>query len=141
MLCVTNIFLSSFSLPISAINAYMKNSKNIFFMASSTITRAPCATCDNKGVGIFKCEGCSQIFCRKHVNEHRENLSHQLDEIVLEHDTLQQTLAEQNDQDTNRHSLLRQIEEWEKDSIIKIQQAAEETRKQVEKLTSSQKGK
>ncbi len=110
-------------------------------MASSTITRAPCATCDNKGVGIFKCEGCSQIFCRKHVNEHRENLSHQLDEIVLEHDTLQQTLAEQNDQDTNRHSLLRQIEEWEKDSIIKIQQAAEETRKQVEKLTSSQKGK
>ncbi len=110
-------------------------------MASSTITRAPCATCDNKGVGIFKCEGCSQIFCRKHVNEHRENLSHQLDEIVLEHDTLQQTLAEQNDQDTNRHSLLRQIEEWEKDSIIKIQQAAEETRKQVEKLTSSQKSK
>jgi hypothetical protein len=64
-----------------------------------------------------------------------------LDEIVLEHDTLQQTLAEQNDQDTNRHSLLRQIEEWEKDSIIKIQQAAEETRKQVEKLTSSQKSK
>ncbi len=119
----------------------MKNSKNIFFMASSTITRAPCATCDNKGVGIFKCEGCSQIFCRKHVNEHRENLSHQLDEIVLEHDTLQQTIAEQNDQETNRHSLLQQIDEWEKDSIIKIQQAANETRIKIEELISLVKGK
>jgi hypothetical protein len=110
-------------------------------MASSTITRAPCATCDNKGVGIFKCEGCSQIFCRKHVNEHRENLSHQLDEIVLEHDTLQQTIAEQNDQETNRHSLLQQIDEWEKDSIIKIQQAANETRIKIEELISLVKGK
>ena len=110
-------------------------------MASSTSTRAPCATCGDKSVGIFKCEGCSQIFCRKHVNEHRDILSHQLDEIVLEHDTLQQTIAERNDQKNYRHSLLKQIDTWGKYSMMKIQRTADEARQQVEKLTSLQKGK
>jgi len=110
-------------------------------MASSTPTKAPCVTCGSKSVGIFKCEGCSQTFCRKHVNEHRNVLSHQLDEIVLEHDTLQQTIAEKDDQKDYRQSLHKQIDQWEQDSIIKIQQTAEEARKQVERLTSLQKGK
>jgi hypothetical protein len=110
-------------------------------MASSTSTKAPCATCGDKSVGIFKCEGCSQIFCRKHVNEHRDVLSHQLDEIVLEHDTLQQTIAEQNDQGNYRHSLFKQVDQWEKDSIMKIRQIADQARQQVEKLTSLQRGK
>jgi hypothetical protein len=110
-------------------------------MASSTSTRVPCATCDNKSAGIFKCEGCSQIFCRKHVNEHRDILNHQLDEIVLEHDTLQQIITEKNDQKNFRYPLLQQIDQWEKDSVMKIQQTAEEAREQVEQLTCSQKGK
>jgi hypothetical protein len=110
-------------------------------MASSSTTKAPCATCANKGVGIFKCEGCAQIFCRKHVIEHRDTLSHQLDEIVLEHDTLQQTTVEYKDKQTHCHSLIKQIDKWERDAIEKIQQTAEEARQQVNKLTSSQKGK
>ncbi|CAF3953636.1 unnamed protein product [Rotaria sp. Silwood1] len=110
-------------------------------MASPTSTKIPCVTCGNKRVGIFKSEGCSEILCRKHVNEHRDMLSHQLDEILLEHDTLQQTITDHSNQEKNHHFLFKQINKWEQDSIIKIQQVAEETRQQVEKLISSHKEK
>ncbi|CAF2784000.1 unnamed protein product [Rotaria sp. Silwood2] len=109
-------------------------------MASLTSTKTQCATCGNKGVGIFKCEGCSATFCRKHANEHRDMLSHQLDEIVFEHDALQQTIIDHSSQEKNQHFLIKQINQWEQDSIIKIQQVAEETRQQVELLISSHKG-
>ena len=110
-------------------------------MASATSTKAPCVTCGNKSVGIFKCEGCLQVFCRKHVNEHRDILNHQLDEIVLEHDTLQQTITEQNDEKSFRQSLVKQVNQWEINSIRKVQQAAEEARQQIKKMATSQKGK
>ncbi|UJR14241.1 hypothetical protein I4U23_001231 [Adineta vaga] len=101
--------------------------------------KAPCATCGNKGVGIFRCEGCLQVFCRKHLNEHRDVLSHQLDEIVLEHDTLQQTIVDNTNAQDKQHPVLKQIDLWEKDSIQKIQRFAEEVRKQVNQLTDTQK--
>jgi uncharacterized Fe-S cluster-containing radical SAM superfamily protein len=107
-------------------------------MASSS--KAPCATCGNKGVGIFRCEGCLQVFCRKHLNEHRDLLSHQLDEIVLEHDTLQQSIVENKGTQNNEHPVLKQIDKWEKDSIRKIQQLAEEARQQVKELIGTQTG-
>ncbi len=111
-------------------------------MASSTSSsKAPCATCGNKAAGIFRCEGCLQVFCRKHLNEHRDLLSHQLDEIVLEHDALQQTITENKNKQNKQHPILKEIDRWEKDSIVKIQQIAEEARQQVKKLTSSQTGK
>jgi hypothetical protein len=80
------------------------------------------------------------VFCRKHLNEHRDLLGHQLDEIVLEHDTLQQTIAENKSKQNNQHPVLKEIDQWEKNSIAKIQQLAEEARQQVRKLTSSQTG-
>ena len=111
-------------------------------MASSfSSSKAPCATCDNKAAGIFRCEGCLQVFCRKHLNEHRDLLSHQLDEIVIEHDTLRQMIDDKTDQQKYSHPFLKQIDEWERDSIVKIQQIAEEARQQLEKLTGFQRGK
>jgi hypothetical protein len=82
-----------------------------------------------------------QIFCRKHLNEHRDLLNHQLDEIVLEHDTLQQTIVENKTEKNKQHPILKQIDKWEQDSIVKIQQIAEEARQQVKNLPSSQIGK
>ncbi|CAF1241886.1 unnamed protein product [Rotaria sordida] len=62
-------------------------------MTSLSISlKAPCIACGNKSAGIFRCEGCLQVFCRKHLNEHRDFLSHQLDEIAQEHDILQQII-------------------------------------------------
>jgi uncharacterized Fe-S cluster-containing radical SAM superfamily protein len=109
--------------------------------SSSSSSKTPCATCASKAAGILRCEGCLQIFCRKHLNEHRDLLSHQLDEIVLEHDTLQQTIVENKSEQNKQHHILNQIDKWEQDSIVKIQQIAEEARQQVKKLTSSQIGK
>ncbi|CAF0738813.1 unnamed protein product [Adineta ricciae] len=100
-------------------------------MASS---KPPCAACGNKGVGIFRCEGCLQVFCRKHLNEHRDALSHQLDEIVLEHDTLQQTICENTKAAEKQHPVLKQIDQWEKEAIQKIQRMAEELKQQVKEL-------
>lgn len=109
-------------------------------MASTSSSKPPCATCGNKSVGVFKCEGCSQTFCRKHSNEHRDSLIHQLDEIVLEHDILQQTIVEQKEKQNDYHRLIEQINNWEKDSIVKIQQTAKEARQEVERLIAAQNG-
>jgi hypothetical protein len=111
-----------------------------YLMASSSSSKALCATCGNKSIGVFKCEGCSQTFCRKHSNEHRDFLIHQLDEIVLEHDTLQQTITEYKEEASDSHRLIDQINEWERDSIVKIQQTAKEGRQHVEKLLNDQNG-
>ncbi|CAF4464397.1 unnamed protein product [Rotaria sp. Silwood2] len=108
-------------------------------MASPSSSKTPCTSHGCKSVGILKCEGCSQIFCRPHVLEHRDLLSHQLDGIVLEHDTLQQMIVEQKNKENNHHSLLEQIDKWEQNSIKKIQQTANEARQQIEILIGSQK--
>ena len=110
-------------------------------MASSSTVKAPCATCGSKSVGIFKCEGCTQLFCRKHVSEHRDILSQRLDEIVIEHDTLQQIIIEKKDQVNYNHPVLKQIDEWQKNSIMKIHQTAEIVRQQLNELIISQQGK
>lgn len=108
-------------------------------MATSS-PKTPCATCGNKAVGILRCEGCVQVFCRKHLNEHRDALGHQLDELVLEHDTLQQKIVENNNKSNKQHPALREIDQWEKESIAKIQRLAEEARNELKKMISSQTG-
>jgi uncharacterized protein (DUF3084 family) len=92
-------------------------------------------TCD-KGIGQFKCEGCSQIFCIKHVIEHRQTLNQQLDEIFLEHDALQQATNENKSQ---YKSLMTSIEQWEQKSINKIRQMAKEARQKVAQLADTHK--
>jgi hypothetical protein len=96
-------------------------------MASATeSTKVLCIIC-NKGKGIFKCEGCSRIFCSKHSNDHRNELSKQLEEIAVAHDLIQQTLIQQTE-DLRQHLLLIKIDQWEKESIDKIHRMAEEVR-------------
>jgi phosphoribosylaminoimidazole-succinocarboxamide synthase len=99
---------------------------------TSTTSKTPCITC-GKGTGLFKCEGCTQTFCTKHVVEHRKTLHHQLDEIIVEHDTLHQTIIENKGQN---HPLIIFIDEWEQKSIKTIQQIAQETRQKVEELAN-----
>jgi hypothetical protein len=70
------------------------------------------------------CDGCQQAFCGKHSIEHRQELTNQLDGIMQEHDLLQQELR----QPSIDNSLLKQINKWEKESITRIQIAAETAR-------------
>ena len=107
-------------------------------MASALSNKSPCSSCGNKGFGIFKCEGCLQTFCRKHSSEHRDLLLHQLEEVITEHDVLQQMIIEQKEKQSDYHRFAEQINEWESISIMKIQKAAIEARQQTENLVARQ---
>jgi hypothetical protein len=98
---------------------------------SSATSKPSCVTCD-KGIGQFKCEGCSQRFCTKHVAEHRQSLNQQLDNVILEHDIFQQTIIE--DKNQINHHLMAYIDQWEQKSIDKIRQTAKDVREKVNQL-------
>jgi hypothetical protein len=99
-------------------------------MASSTEeTKVLCVVC-NKAKGIYKCEGCSRIFCPKHSIDHRNELNVQLEEVAVTHDLVQQTLIQQ-EQDPQQHPLLKKINQWEKKSIDIIRQTAEKARNEL----------
>jgi hypothetical protein len=85
-----------------------------------------CATC-GKEKSTVRCEGCQQLFCFNHLTDHRQQLSVQLDQIEGDRDLLRQTLTEQTN-NPQKHLLIKQIYQWEKDSINKIQQTAKECR-------------
>lgn len=92
-------------------------------MSSTLSETKQCVTCNKIG-GILICSGCNQTFCGKHVIQHRQQLEIQLENIMQEHDCIQQDILVEK----NNLELFQQIEQWEKESIIKIQMVAEKTR-------------
>jgi hypothetical protein len=101
---------------------------------ASAATKKTCARCD-KGAGTAMCHGCEQSFCTKHFIEHRQELSQQIDNIGQEHDVLRRDLT--NEQGT--HPLLARINQWEQESIIKIQAAAQSARTDLQQLLNTAK--
>ena len=102
-------------------------------MASSSveINKKRCIKCDGEksGGGLFTCDGCQQMFCRRHVNEHREGLSLQLEHAIQEHDLIQQ----ESNQFALDQSVLEEINSWEKKSIEKIQRTADVARAEFQR--------
>ena len=92
-----------------------------------------CAVC-NKEKASFRCGGCSQDFCYKHVADHRQQLDQQLDEIEAARDLFRQTLTQQTSE-PQRHVFIQTINQWENSSIDKIKQTAEDARQLVFKHT------
>ncbi|CAF0938977.1 unnamed protein product [Rotaria sp. Silwood1] len=86
---------------------------------ASVIIKKPCVQC-LKGGGVTTCDGCQQTFCIKHIIEHRQELAIQLDNVGQEHDIFRRDIM----QDNLAHSLLIRIDEWEQESITKIQVTA-----------------
>lgn len=93
---------------------------------ANAIGRTRCATC-GKEKATLKCGGCSQDFCFDHVADHRQELSKQLDDVEVSRDLFRQKLTEQT-ANSQKHTLIKQVDEWEHDSVIKIRQTAEEAR-------------
>ncbi|CAF1181056.1 unnamed protein product [Adineta ricciae] len=91
--------------------------------------RTSCATC-GQTAGIFTCRGCSENFCLRHTNEHREGLEKQMKHIIQSHQQLKQNITGPTN-DQSCQSLLQQIERWEQQSLAKIRQVANDTRDQV----------
>ena len=76
------------------------------------------------------CYGCESAFCTKHFIEHRQELSQQMDDVGQVHDVLRKDLTNE----LGSHPALAQINQWEQESIIKIQTAAQSARVDLQKL-------
>ncbi|CAF1208426.1 unnamed protein product [Adineta ricciae] len=97
-------------------------------MATST-GKTHCVTCGKDRVA-YKCEGCLQSFCLNHLNEHNRTLSIELDELENQRNLFRQILTEQKT-NPEKHSLIDEVNQWERDSITKIQERAEMSRQLV----------
>jgi hypothetical protein len=91
-------------------------------MSSATIKKS-CATCRKSG-DVFTCRGCRLAFCAKHVDEHREKLSRDVENLAEEHELLRREINRENEAEL----LLATVDIWEKQSITKISLAAETAR-------------
>jgi BMFP domain-containing protein YqiC len=105
---------------------------------ANTTLKKPCSKCDKGGGilgGIFTCDGCHQSFCRKHSEEHRQELAIQMDSVGQEHDILQRDINREADV----QPLLSRIDVWERESINKIQQVANQARADLNQLINQKK--
>jgi hypothetical protein len=102
---------------------------------ATTTSKTRCTSC-GKEKATFRCGGCSEEFCRKHLEDHRQELHKELDEIEVNRDLFRQSLTEYIEE-PNNHIMMQQINQWERNSIKKIRQAAEEARQIVLKNTDT----
>lgn len=103
---------------------------------ATTNSKARCITCGKENSTV-RCDGCSHPFCYNHMESHRQELSKQLDNIEVTRDLLQQTLIEQTEE-PQTHALIKQIDEWERDSIDKIRRTADNARRILLRHTTKQ---
>ncbi|CAF1518763.1 unnamed protein product [Didymodactylos carnosus] len=110
-------------------------------MTSSAKAKQPptpkkCDICQ-KHAGIMLCAGCEQMFCRKDFNEHRQQLSAQLDIIIREHDFLKENIKQTCDATSSR--LFDEIEKWEMEWMKKVKMAADRAREEVHDIVTEPK--
>jgi hypothetical protein len=96
---------------------------------ASSISKSLCITCAKKEA-FFTCRECRQDFCEDHINEHHQTPINQMEDFLNDHNQLQQMVCEYIKQ-PNQHPLIQQINKWERQSIQKIQQAANDARTQI----------
>jgi hypothetical protein len=104
-------------------------------MAAVKTSKEQCVKCATEE-SIVRCEGCEQLFCHKHLTDHQQKLSVQLDEIEASRDIFRQTLTEQMN-NPNNHALIEQINQWEKESIQRIKQTAQQCREMLFQHTTT----
>ncbi|CAF2915671.1 unnamed protein product [Rotaria sp. Silwood2] len=88
-----------------------------------------CIKCKKFGQ-IFTCYGCQQSFCDEHINEHREELSHKMNDINKDYYHFEESL---NNNEIIQTYLSR-IDLWERESIKKIQETSELARNDLLKV-------
>ena len=94
-------------------------------MATSNVSLV-CCICEEETT-TYPCPGCSNYFCFDDLAKHRESFTPQFHEIDHERNEFAEALNDQR-KNSNNHPLLKQITQWEKESIKKIQKTAEEQR-------------
>jgi len=92
---------------------------------SNTIMK--CFVCREE-IPTYICTGCSKHFCVDDLMKHREELKLKFHQIEDQRNQFAQTL----DDEKNNHPLIQQITQWERISIEKIRQTAQEQRNLVQ---------
>ncbi len=102
-------------------------------MAAASI-KASCSICNHEEE-TYMCRGCSETFCFKHLEDHRETIHKEFNQIEDDYNLFRQTLNGQKD-DQKIRLLIQQIDEWQEDSINKIKQTAEACKQRLIKSTN-----
>ena len=99
-------------------------------MATAAETSRNCCFVCQKPKVTYKCTGCSKEYCKQHLRDHENELELELDQIENERNIFRQTFSERIEQPDKQH-LIQQINQWERHSIKKIQESAEENRQLI----------
>lgn len=94
-------------------------------MATSSAT-TKCSVCNEEKI-TYACSGCSRYFCLDDLVEHRESLKLEFHKVEDQRNQFMETLNDYKNK-TNNHRLINEINQWEKTSIDKIRQTANEQR-------------
>ncbi|CAF0835763.1 unnamed protein product [Rotaria sordida] len=98
-------------------------------MSSLPTAKQPyCAHC-NVSRNKF-CENCKQKYSNYHSIKHEENLTKQMEKVFLYHNRIQQIVIDDTKNFPN-NLLMKKIDDWERQSILKIQQTANDIRQQL----------
>ncbi|CAF1221350.1 unnamed protein product [Adineta steineri] len=91
--------------------------------------KTQCFTCHREN-NTYTCEGCTNRFCVIHLTEHQQGLNEQLHHIIDDYNQFKQRINQQKQSPFN-HSLIKKIDQWERNSVEKIKQKAKECREIV----------
>ena len=91
-----------------------------------------CYACREE-ITTYICTGCSKHFCVDDLMKHREELKLQFHQIEDQRNQFAQTLNDQK----NNHPLIQQITQWERISIEKIRQTAQEQRNLIQQYAQT----
>ncbi|CAF1121912.1 unnamed protein product [Adineta steineri] len=86
-----------------------------------------CFTCNKEKI-TYPCKGCSKEFCLMDFMEHQRILNDELNYIINEYNEFKQRINGQK-QNPQNNLLIKQIDEWETNSIEIIKHKAQECRK------------
>ncbi|CAF1047531.1 unnamed protein product [Adineta steineri] len=95
-----------------------------------------CFTC-RKPIGVMHCIGCDGYFCTKDFRGHRKILSTAMEQLVEERNKLQEKINKATKSNNSINPLIEEINVWEKITIEKVRQTAEQARQQANQLLNS----
>ena len=95
-----------------------------------------CSVC-RKIEGTSICRGCKELFCDDDFKDHRGMLINKLDELTVDRNELQEKINKTTSHNQSGNSLLSRIDEWQRTTIEKVKQAAEQARQQVLEIMNS----
>lgn len=85
-----------------------------------------CVRCGKTG-GLLFCNGCQQTFCFKHVNDHRDELERQLEDLINQENQFENDLLKRD----NTHYLFNEIDQWKKETIEQVKQIAKQAKQDL----------